>query len=716
MLCLPTRGCMEPTLTPPWPATEDAPRVNERPEWRWPTFQGTAFRVTSVLGFSVEQEGWLSLEVDVVKWYTWAVEKKGSSATSLNGLLEKGLTSLSGSVLSGAAPPRAPRNSHAKKHLAAVLPLATAFLQGDIANVNGSASTPVLVLEDATQRLVLRVGDRRATHACWLALATARLLAKKLAAERRVTRRAASESSSTTYEEEDEARTDEDDDDDDDDAASSSSDAASSSQAQEDAYPRARSLSSETLAPDEEEEEETPRTRSRNEKVVDVSQSSAARQAYEQVLRLIIRPPRAQYSMAALGPKRFTFLGRVVIRRDFSVMNRRGLRVHASSWTPYWAAGPGDTKSPLEKSPLDAALNRRHSVAHDDDDDDDDKKETSQGTLIYLHGNASCRVESLCALSTCVSLGLSLCAVDCAGSGKSDGDYVSLGHYESEDVAAVVAHLRRHNVLDFRYGLWGRSMGAVTALLYACRQAPDAACLVVDSPFTSLERLCKDLVRKATDRVPRAAVAVALRQVRTSVKYRSGFDLKDCDALARVPSCVAPALFVHGLEDDFIVSDHTDEIYASYGGSVKCLLKPAGNHNATRPSTVFFGIERFLKRHLPCRPLSRTQVAAMSPTYTLAQTTKARWQDSDEADFTLDDLKTSRGCDNVYVLPPWKFPLGPAGHDPTAPRYRSKLSSYAQRLTEDDDEFVSGMSDARQRQTHADVEALFGSGGRSSPP
>mmetsp|Transcript_9147 Transcript_9147/g.28062 ORF Transcript_9147/g.28062 Transcript_9147/m.28062 type:complete len:562 (+) Transcript_9147:50-1735(+) len=561
MLCLPTRGCMEPTLTPPWPATEDAPRVNERPEWRWPTFQGTAFRVTSVLGFSVEQEGWLSLEVDVVKWYTWAVEKKGSSATSLNGLLEKGLTSLSGSVLSGAAPPRAPRNSHAKKHLAAVLPLATAFLQGDIANVNGSASTPVLVLEDATQRLVLRVGDRRATHACWLALATARLLAKKLAAERRVTRRAASESSSTTYEEEDEARTDE-----------------------------------------------------------------------------------------------------------------------------------------------------------DDDDDDDDKKETSQGTLIYLHGNASCRVESLCALSTCVSLGLSLCAVDCAGSGKSDGDYVSLGHYESEDVAAVVAHLRRHNVLDFRYGLWGRSMGAVTALLYACRQAPDAACLVVDSPFTSLERLCKDLVRKATDRVPRAAVAVALRQVRTSVKYRSGFDLKDCDALARVPSCVAPALFVHGLEDDFIVSDHTDEIYASYGGSVKCLLKPAGNHNATRPSTVFFGIERFLKRHLPCRPLSRTQVAAMSPTYTLAQTTKARWQDSDEADFTLDDLKTSRGCDNVYVLPPWKFPLGPAGHDPTAPRYRSKLSSYAQRLTEDDDEFVSGMSDARQRQTHADVEALFGSGGRSSPP
>lgn len=50
---------------------------------------------------------------------------------------------------------------------------------------------------------------------------------------------------------------------------------------------------------------------------------------------------------------------------------------------------------------------------------------------------------------------------DCSGSGVSDGDYVTLGVRESEDLEAVVEHLRSaHGVKEI--ALWGRSMGAVT--------------------------------------------------------------------------------------------------------------------------------------------------------------------------------------------------------------------------------------------------------------
>ena len=38
-------------------------------------------------------------------------------------------------------------------------------------------------------------------------------------------------------------------------------------------------------------------------------------------------------------------------------------------------------------------------------------------------------------------------------------------------------------------------MGSVTALLYASGKAPDAACVVADSPFVNIKRLCYDLVR-----------------------------------------------------------------------------------------------------------------------------------------------------------------------------------------------------------------------------
>lgn len=58
----------------------------------------------------------------------------------------------------------------------------------------------------------------------------------------------------------------------------------------------------------------------------------------------------------------------------------------------------------------------------------------------------------------------------------SDGEYVSLGYWEKQDVAAVVEYLRGTGRIT-TIGLWGRSMGAVTALLYS-REDPSVAAMV----------------------------------------------------------------------------------------------------------------------------------------------------------------------------------------------------------------------------------------------
>lgn len=62
------------------------------------------------------------------------------------------------------------------------------------------------------------------------------------------------------------------------------------------------------------------------------------------------------------------------------------------------------------------------------------------------------------------------------GSGLSDGKWVTLGANEVEDLAVVVDHLRQQGGVS-AIGLWGRSMGAVTALLYSHRD-PDIAGMV----------------------------------------------------------------------------------------------------------------------------------------------------------------------------------------------------------------------------------------------
>lgn len=54
------------------------------------------------------------------------------------------------------------------------------------------------------------------------------------------------------------------------------------------------------------------------------------------------------------------------------------------------------------------------------------------------------------------------------GSGLSAGEYVTLGALEVDDLAAVVDHLRSTGAVS-TIGIWGRSMGAVTALMYSMR-------------------------------------------------------------------------------------------------------------------------------------------------------------------------------------------------------------------------------------------------------
>jgi pimeloyl-ACP methyl ester carboxylesterase len=75
--------------------------------------------------------------------------------------------------------------------------------------------------------------------------------------------------------------------------------------------------------------------------------------------------------------------------------------------------------------------------------------------------------------------------LDCAGSGNSEGNYVTLGYYEKEDIRALIEFLK-NEFLFTKFILWGRSMGAVTSLLYAAKYQ-DVEAVVSDNAFSDLE-------------------------------------------------------------------------------------------------------------------------------------------------------------------------------------------------------------------------------------
>ena len=58
--------------------------------------------------------------------------------------------------------------------------------------------------------------------------------------------------------------------------------------------------------------------------------------------------------------------------------------------------------------------------------------------VVYLHGNSSSRVEGLKGLPELLKRGINLFVFDFAGCGQSEGEYISLGWNEKEDVGVII--------------------------------------------------------------------------------------------------------------------------------------------------------------------------------------------------------------------------------------------------------------------------------------
>ena len=236
--------------------------------------------------------------------------------------------------------------------------------------------------------------------------------------------------------------------------------------------------------------------------------------------------------------------------------------------------------------------------------------EQSHGETIALSLDTSCRVVTekwlyricLHLLQVLLSGGMSVFAFDMVGSGMSEGEYVSLGFYERDDLAAVVAHLREQGNVS-TLGLWGRSMGAATALMHGHRD-PSIAGMVVDSAFSSLETLARELVDLARNQgytIPGFVVSSALSMIKGSVREKAQFEISDRTPIENVDSCFIPALFAHATGDEFIQPHHSEDIYAKYAGD-KNLVKLEGDHNTPRPQYFLDSAGIFLSQALQVPP------------------------------------------------------------------------------------------------------------------
>lgn len=215
--------------------------------------------------------------------------------------------------------------------------------------------------------------------------------------------------------------------------------------------------------------------------------------------------------------------------------------------------------------------------------------------VIYLHGNASCQIEGTFLIPIFCPAGVSVLCFDCSGCGKSEGEYISLGYFEQDDVACAISFLRVRFGVE-RIALWGRSMGAATTF-FVLDQIPTIKCAVADSPFCSLSQLIIDLGLRY--KVPGCLTTTGIKIVSSTVKNKAKFEIADVEPIKHAANSTSPIFIIHGRNDTFIPYHHSELLLQAYQGEQKQLKIILGaDHNTARPATVIIEAVMFIARIL----------------------------------------------------------------------------------------------------------------------
>ena len=290
-------------------------------------------------------------------------------------------------------------------------------------------------------------------------------------------------------------------------------------------------------------------------------QNEDIKYSYETLWKFIIRPPRDEYDEDLLVDSYFTYKNKDYQRKDYDLISSEGYTMKCSLIEPV------DSCRPSIEMPL----------------------------ILYLHGNSSSRLEGLGNLKLLLDLNINLFVFDFPGCGLSGGEYISLGYHEKNDVKILMDFIDKIPGVG-NIGIWGRSMGAATTLLYTYTD-PRVKAICVDSPFERFEKLAEELVIKQIN-LPKFLIAGALKIIKSTVKSKNGLDISKLNPIEKVEKTFQPAIFVHAINDELINVEHSINLFNNYGGpkSLKCC--DVGGHNTKRPKIVRKEIGEFFKKYL----------------------------------------------------------------------------------------------------------------------
>lgn len=177
--------------------------------------------------------------------------------------------------------------------------------------------------------------------------------------------------------------------------------------------------------------------------------------------------------------------------------------------------------------------------------------------VVMFHGNAGTISDRLENAKLLHDLGLTVMLPEYRGYGDSEGKPSEEGLYL--DARAALAEARRR-APGWPVIVFGRSLGAAVAIDLAAAESVEG--LVAESAFTSLKRVAGKALK---------------------VPFASLFTAYEFDSLSKIPRVDAPALVIHGEEDELIPFSMGEQLFEATRDAPwrRFHAVPGGDHNGT---------------------------------------------------------------------------------------------------------------------------------------
>lgn len=169
---------------------------------------------------------------------------------------------------------------------------------------------------------------------------------------------------------------------------------------------------------------------------------------YQRAWKSIICPAKFTHNLGSFCPRTQNFNGHTVQRTDFTVKNDAG-------------------------KVLSAVLLK-------------DEHEEPEHTIFYFHGNGGSKIQAMAFHSLICKHKLAVLSFDFVGCGNSDPGYLTYGINQANDAEEVLKEADKY-FKRTKLTLWGRSMGALTAILFAEKNPKIVSNIILDSPFRRLD-------------------------------------------------------------------------------------------------------------------------------------------------------------------------------------------------------------------------------------